>query len=136
MCPKYLQLATFAHNTFNTSKVGNYRSYELVFGRKPKSPLNLESTPDIKVSGTFKEYYELLNKKFKYLHKLLLKAVKTMDSKSAIQCNKLMQLESSMVMYGIYNAETLEQLINMVHCIHNTTSSNERLFAEQNSSLS
>ena len=70
--PKYLQLATFAYNTFNTPHCGNYRPYELVFSRKPKSLLNLESTPDIKVSGTFKEYYELLNKRLKYLHKLLL----------------------------------------------------------------
>ena len=28
--------------------------------------------PDIKVSGTFKDYYESLNKRLKYLHKLLL----------------------------------------------------------------
>ena len=28
--------------------------------------------PDIKVSGTFKDYHELLNKRLKYLHKLLL----------------------------------------------------------------
>ena len=66
-------------------------------------------------------------------HKALHKAVKAMDSKSAIQCNKLMQLEKSMVMYGIC---TQEQLINIVHHIHNTTSSNERLFAGQESSLS
>ena len=43
-----------------------------LFGRKPRSLLNLDSTPDIKVSGTFKEYYELLNKRSKYLHSLLL----------------------------------------------------------------
>ena len=42
-------------------------------------------------------------------HKALHKAVKHMDSKTAIQHNKLIQLENSMVMYGIYNAETLEQ---------------------------
>ena len=40
-----------------------------------------------------------------------------------------------MVMYGIYNAETLEQLINTVHHIHNTTSSNEEIFAGQQSPL-
>ena len=34
--------------------------------------LNLDSSPDIKVSGTFKEYYELLNKSLKYLHEILL----------------------------------------------------------------
>ena len=33
--------------------------------------LNLDSTPDIKVSGSFKEYNELLNKRLKYLHNLL-----------------------------------------------------------------
>ena len=42
-----------------------------------------------------------------------------------------MQLEHSMLMYGVYNAETLEKLINTVHNIHNTTSLYERLFAGQ-----
>ena len=32
----------------------------------------MESTPNIKVSGSFKEYYDLLNKRLKYLHILLL----------------------------------------------------------------
>ena len=39
-----------------------------------------------------------------------------------------------MLMYGVYNAETLEKLINTVHNIHNKTSSQERLFAGQHSS--
>ena len=68
MWPKYLPLATFAYNTFNTPNLGNYSPYELIFGRKPRPLLNLDSNPDIKVSGTFKEYYELLNKRLKYLH--------------------------------------------------------------------
>ena len=58
-----------------------------------------------------------------------------MDSKANIQHNKLIQLENPMLMYGIYNAETLEKLINTVHNIHNTTSSHERLFVGQHSSL-
>ena len=33
--------------------------------------LNLETTPDIKVAGMFKDYHELLNKRLKYLHELL-----------------------------------------------------------------
>ena len=33
---KYLPLATFAHNTFNSPNLANHSSYELVFGRKPK----------------------------------------------------------------------------------------------------
>ena len=63
------------------------------------------------------------------------KAIKAMDSKATIQCNKLMQLENSMLIYGVYNAKMLEKLINTVHNIHNTTSSHERLFPGQQSSL-
>ena len=44
-----------------------------------------------------------------------------------------MQLENSMLMYGVYNVETLDKLIATVHNIHNTTSSHERLFAGQHS---
>ena len=56
-----------------------------------------------------------------------------MNDKANIQHNKLMKLDDTMLMYGIYNAETLEKLIKTVHEIHNTTSSHERLFAgEQN----
>ena len=40
--------------------------------------------------------------------KLYNKAVKAMDSKGTVQCNKLIQLENSMLMYGIYNADMLE----------------------------
>ena len=71
MWPKYLSLSTFAYNTFNTPNLANYSPYELVFGRKPEIILNLETTPDIKISGTFKEYYDLLNKRIKYLHEVI-----------------------------------------------------------------
>ena len=70
MWPKYLSLATFAYNTFNTPNLGNYSPYKLTFGRKPKLLINVESNPDIKVSS-FREYYELLNKRIKYLQDIL-----------------------------------------------------------------
>ena len=73
MWPNYLSLATFAYNMFNTPTLGNYSPYELTFGRKPKVLMNLESNPDIKVSKIFKEYYELLNKRIKYLQDILFK---------------------------------------------------------------
>ena len=71
MWPKYLLLATFVYNTFNTPNLANYSPYELVFSRKPKLLLNLETLPYIKVLGTFKDYYNLSNKRLQYLHKLL-----------------------------------------------------------------
>ena len=70
MWPKYLPLATLVYNTFNTPNLANYSPYELVFGRKPKLLLDLETNPDIKVSGTLKDYYTLLNMRLLYLHKL------------------------------------------------------------------
>ena len=70
MWPKYLPLATFAYNTFKSLNLANFSLYELVFRRKPKILLNLETTPDIKVSGTFKDYHELLNKRLKYVHEI------------------------------------------------------------------
>ena len=71
MWTKYLALATFAYNTFNSPNLGNYSPYELTFGRKPKILLNTEANPDIKVSRNFREYYDLLNKRIKYLQDLL-----------------------------------------------------------------
>ena len=73
MWPKYLSLSTFAYNTFNDPNLANYSPYEFVFGRKPKILLNLETTPDVKVPGSFKEYYKLLNKRIKYLHEIIQK---------------------------------------------------------------
>ena len=71
MWPKCLSLATFAYNTFNTPNLGNYSPYKMTFGRKPKVLMNLESNSDIKVPRTFKECYELLNKRIKYLQDIL-----------------------------------------------------------------
>ena len=73
MWTKYLSLATFVYNTFNSLNLGNYSPYELTFGRKPKLLLNVETNPDIKVSRNFREYYELLNKRIKYLQDILFK---------------------------------------------------------------
>ena len=71
MWSKYLSLATFVYNMFNTPNLGNYSPYKLTFGRKPEVLVNLESNPDIRVSRTFKEYYELLNKRIIYLQDIL-----------------------------------------------------------------
>ena len=66
-----MPLATLAYNTFNSPNLVNYSPYELVFGRKPKLLLDLETNPDIKISGTYRKYYMLLGKRLQYLHKLL-----------------------------------------------------------------
>ena len=109
MWPKYFQLATFAYNTFNTPNIGNYSPYKLVLGRKPKSLLNQEPTPDIKVSGILKEYYELLNKRLKYLHKILL----DFKSKSQAMINKYRDFfQHNNRRSGLYNFTTHESIMH------------------------
>ena len=44
----------------------------------------------------------------------LQKAMIAMNNEVNFQCNKLLKLDNTMLMYGIYNAETLEKLINTV----------------------
>ena len=48
-----------------------------------------------------------------------------------MQRNKLMNLENTLVMYGIYNAKTLEKLVKMVQVIHSRQSLIEGLFTGQ-----
>ena len=58
-----------------------------------------------------------------------------MNNEVNFQSNKLLKLDNTMLMYGIYNAETLEKLINTVQEIHNITSSHKRLFAGEHNPL-
>ena len=46
-----------------------------------------------------------------------------------------MKLDNTMLIYGIYNAETLEKLIRTVHEIHNTSSHEKLFLGEHNHSL-
>ena len=64
-------------------------------------------------------------------HKALHKAVCTMPSKVDIQTNKLIHLENTLVMYCVYNTETLEKLIKTLHTLHRRQSINEKLFTGQ-----
>ena len=59
----------------------------------------------------------------------LQKVVLAMNNEADIHHNKLLKLDNTMLMYGIYNADTLEKLLNTVQEIHNVTSSHEKLFA-------
>ena len=63
--------------------------------------------------------------------KALHKAVHAMGNKVDRECNKIFHLEDSMVMYGIYNSDTLEALINTVHRLYKQSMLNEKLFTGQ-----
>ena len=64
--------------------------------------------------------------------KALHKAVHVMENKVDIQYNKIFHLEDSMVMYGIYNFDTLDALTDTAHRLNIQSTLNERLFVGQN----
>ena len=71
MWHKFLSLATVSYNTFHSPNLGNYSPYELVFSRKPRILIDIETNPDIKVSDMFKDYHTLLTKRLDYLQNML-----------------------------------------------------------------
>ena len=64
-------------------------------------------------------------------HKALNKAMKVMERKTALQCNNIHHLEDTIIMCGVYNSDTLTELIDTVHRMHNTTPWRERTFTER-----
>ena len=66
-------------------------------------------------------------------HNALKKAVKAMSVSTDTHRNRLMHLENPLIMYGIYNAKTLEKLIKTVHLLHDHQSMYKSLFASQSS---
>ena len=61
-------------------------------------------------------------------HKALHKAVAVMNKRSNIQHNQIHHLEDSMIMYGVYNSDTLKDLIDTVHRMQKFTTWNEKMF--------
>ena len=51
-----------------------------------------------------------------------------MDKKTKIKCNRIHHLEDIMIMYGVYNSDTLTDLIDTVHRMQNFTTWNEKTF--------
>ena len=62
-------------------------------------------------------------------HKALHKAVAVMNKRTDVQHNQIHHLEDTMIMYGVYNSDTLTDLIDTVHRMKNFTTWNEKTFA-------
>ena len=61
--------------------------------------------------------------------KALQQAMHTMNKRVNIERNRVFHLEDSMIVYVIYNVDTLEKLIQMVHKMNNRSVWFERLYA-------
>ena len=111
MWPDYLPFATLVQNTYNSLNLGNYSPYELIFGRKPKLLLDLETDPDVRVLGTYKEYYERLEKRLRYLHKVF----EDFKVKWLVLLNKDCE-------FFQYNSGELVYLISLLCCVAQNSS--------------
>ena len=90
--------------------------------KRPKRDAILASVLDSIASSVISLVYDgifsfLYHKKHKALHK----AVKVLERKTDLQDSKIHHLGDAMIMYGIYNSDSLTELIDTVHRIHNTT---------------
>ena len=100
---KYLSLATFAYNTFHSPNLGNYSPFELTIRREPRTLLNVETDPDVRISGTYKDYHTLLTKRLKYLQNML----QNFQSKHIALINKVRE-------YFQYNQGYIVYLISLL----------------------
>ena len=66
----------------------------------------------------------LHHKRYKALHK----AVKVIEKRTDMQCNRVYHLEDTLILYGTYNSDTLMDLIETVHKMHNVTTLREKIF--------
>ena len=64
-------------------------------------------------------------------HKALQKVVIVINSKAEINHNRVYHLEDTMVMYGKNNLDTLMDVINTVHHMHNVTTWKEKIFVSE-----
>ena len=102
----------------------------LILANFPKNRKEKRGIITLLVAGLIRSVYGGISS---YLHnkrqKALKKAFVAMKNQVNLERNKLFHLEDSMVIYSIYNSDTLEKLINTVHKMHNKTTWSEKLFA-------
>ena len=54
-----------------------------------------------------------------------------MSIQTDIQRNKLMHLDNTLVMCRVYNAETLEKLLKIVHTLHSRQTLYENVYSDK-----
>ena len=63
----------YSYNTFGSPNMNCLSPFKFqVFGRKPRTLVDLETDPNIEVYYTYNENYDLLNKRLQHIQRLLL----------------------------------------------------------------
>ena len=121
-----MQINACNKTTHHTLKI----EVDLILPKLPKGRKSVRGIFSAIISGfvglAFKGISSFLHNR---RHKALHKAVSAMSIKTDIQRNKLMDLEDTLVMYGVYNAELLERPIKTVHILHSRQTMYESVFA-------
>ena len=71
MWAHYLLTCTYACNSFASPALNGIRQLQLNFGRSPKFLLEIDTNPQEGTSRSFKDYYELMWKRFVYFQKIV-----------------------------------------------------------------
>ena len=64
MWTHYLQTWTYANNSFVILALNGLNPFQLTYGKLQKVLLEIETNPEEGTSGSFKEHYGLLRKRF------------------------------------------------------------------------
>ena len=64
-------------------------------------------------------------------HIALQKVANVLNSRTSIDHNRVYHLEDTMIMYGKYNPDTLMELVNTVHQMHNVTTWKEQILVSK-----
>ena len=71
--PEYLGMAMLSYNSYTSPNLAGHSPYELALGNKVRLAPAMEVTPEIPVSGSFKDYLGALKKQLTYLRTNLAK---------------------------------------------------------------
>ena len=134
-CRPYMAFYKMQINTYNKTTHHILKNeVDLILPKFPKGRKNKRGNFSAIISGFVALAFEgVLSFVHNRRHKALCKAVSAMSIKTDIQRNKLMHLENPLVMYGVYNVETLERLVKTVYILHSRQTMYESLFTVKTS---
>ena len=66
-----------------------------------------------------------------FLHQKDIKPWTVIEKKTDLQKNQIHHLEDTMIMYGVYNSDTLTTIVIIVQNMQNRTTLNEKTFAKK-----
>jgi len=86
--PLYIQATCFAYNTFSHSTLGGFSPFEMVYGRLPPDPANIEIKPSDEVPTTYEGYVGRLRARLRSIGATVVKLHNDNQQKQVLQHNQ------------------------------------------------